>query len=63
MNYTEFVIRYTKAHPEMDERQLVEAVAVAWQRNQNQPTGDILQWWMADTQMELDFKRAMRRLV
>ncbi len=62
MDYTEFVIRYTQEHPGMTERELREAIPVAWERYQNQPAGDTYAQWMGDAQMQLDIKRALGHL-
>jgi len=61
MNYTEFVIDYTKTHPNMSQEDLRDAIPVAWKRHNNRPTGDVYEHWMQDTSMELDINRALSK--
>ena len=62
MNYTEFVIDYTKCHPGMSQEDIRDAVSVAWKRHNNKPTGDTINMSHWDRVMEIEFERAIRKL-
>ena len=57
----EFTLEYARKHPQLSGRDLIHAIQVAWQRlDYKWCAGDEYQWWMQDTRLMLDMKRAMR---
>ena len=62
MDYTEFVIDYTKGHPGMSQEDLRDAIPIAWRRHNNPPTGDMINRSHWDRLMEIEIERALSKL-
>jgi len=63
INFDEFLLDYHDAHPWMTNTECVTSAKIAYDRYLDQPLfGDTLQWWMQDTMLELDTKRALARI-